>query len=123
MKSPELFRTFYPRGGGPRGGGGGGTLGHSNLDLRRHGTAGQQDYLIAITSPSNPTTSHAVQGCHPLEPQVLRGGCARGPSNKTASMLELHQRLLEESLNCSDHVLDRRKAAALEMSAGPSSAQ
>ena len=47
-----------------------------------------------------------------LEPQVRRGGCPK----TAASMLELHQRLLEESLNCSDHVLDRRKAAADSMS-------
>ena len=45
-----------------------------------------------------------------LEPQVRRGGCPK----TAASMLELHQRLLEESLNCSDHVLDRRKAAAAD---------
>ena len=116
-EQPSEFRTFYPKGKSNRGGG---RFGSSYSAFH---TGSMQNGLDCDPKPSKKraSTFELNGSCYlSLEPSVggelnsstvdpvlYRGGVGTLP--KDTAGFELHQRLLEESLNNSDYALDRRR--------------
>ena len=114
---PSEFRTFYPKGKSSRGGG---RIGSSYSTLH---TGSMQNGLDCDPRPfkKRASTFELNGSCYlslepsiagelnsaTVDPVLYRGGVGTMP--KDTAGFELHQRLLEESLNNSDYALDRRR--------------
>ena len=116
-EQPSEFRTFYPKGKSSKGGG---RFGASYSTLH---TGSMQNGLDCDPKPSKKraSTFELNGSCYlslepsiggelnssAVDPVLYRGGVGTLP--KDTAGFELHQRLLEESLNNSDYALDRRR--------------